>query len=156
MIAPVEVHRAVAVPAGEPIRSLLAAAGAELGGESAPRLRDLAQRAGQLAGALTSNRLAVTLEGASVRIVSGGRASSEEQASPGDRDLAFLAARLAVLERGLAGGGAVALADDAFAGLPEGVRRLAARLLRQLARGGQIIHATSDPAFREAADHVAA
>ena len=156
VIAPVEVHRAVAVPAGEPIRSLLAAAGAELGGESAPRLRDLAQRAGQLAGALTSNRLAVTLEGASVRIVSGGRASSEEQASPGDRDLAFLAARLAVLERGLAGGGAVALADDAFAGLPEGVRRLAARLLRQLARGGQIIHATSDPAFREAADHVAA
>jgi hypothetical protein len=153
---PVPAQRTVAVRAGEPIRSLLAGAAAELGGESALRLRDLAQRAGQLAGALTSNRLGLALEGASVRVVSGGRASSEEQAPPGDRDLAFLAARLAVLERGLAGGGTVALADDAFAGLPEGVRRLAARLLRQLARGGQIVHATSDPAFREAADHVAA
>lgn len=147
---------AVAVFAGEPIRGLLTAAATELGGDPAPRLRELAQRAAQLAGGLTGNRLAIALEGGSLRVVSGGRATPEGQATAGDRDLAFLAARLAVLERGLAGGGAIALADDVFAGLQEGTRRVAARLLRQVARGAQIIHATGDPAFREAADHVVA
>jgi hypothetical protein len=47
----------------------------------------------------------------------------------------------------------VALADDAFAGLPEAARRIAARLLKQAARPGQLVHATRDPIFREAADH---
>ena len=43
--------------------------------------------------------------------------------------------------------------DDAFAGLPEGTRRALARVLKQLARGRQIVHGTGDPIFREAADH---
>ena len=47
------------------------------------------------------------------------------------------------------------VADDAFAGLPDGARRLAARLLKAAARPGQLLHATADPAFREAADHAA-
>ena len=58
------------------------------------------------------------------------------------------------MERALAAGQLLALADDAFAGLPEGVRRLTGRLLKQLARPGQLLHATSDVAFRESADHV--
>jgi hypothetical protein len=47
----------------------------------------------------------------------------------------------------------VALVEDAFAGLSDGVRRTAGRLLKAQARPGQVLHATSDPAFREAADH---
>jgi len=35
------------------------------------------------------------------------------------------------------------------------VRRTAGRMLKALARPGQVIHATTDPAFREAADHQA-
>jgi len=72
---------------------------------------------------------------------------------PSDRDLCFLALRLALLEQALAGGKAVALVEDAFSGLPEGARRVAARLLKAAARPGQIIHATRDPVFRESADH---
>ncbi len=49
----------------------------------------------------------------------------------------------------------MAVADDAFAGLSDGARRFAARLLKQIAKPGQIVHATSDPAFKEAADHSA-
>jgi hypothetical protein len=72
---------------------------------------------------------------------------------PGERDLVFLALKVALLEQALAGGRAVALLEDAFAGLSDGVRRTAARLLKALAKPGQVIHATTDPAFREAADH---
>ena len=57
------------------------------------------------------------------------------------------------VEQGLAAGKAVALLDDAFAPLPEGTRRALARVLKQLARGRQIVHGTGDPIFREAADH---
>ena len=34
--------------------------------------------------------------------------------------------------------------------------RFTARILKAAAHGKQIVHATSDPAFRDAADHVAA
>jgi hypothetical protein len=47
------------------------------------------------------------------------------------------------------------VADDAFTGLPETVRRVLARLLKQIARPGQLLHATADASFREAADHAA-
>ena len=47
----------------------------------------------------------------------------------------------------------MAILDDAFAVLPEGSRRALARVLKQLARGRQIVHGTGDVAFREAADH---
>jgi len=49
----------------------------------------------------------------------------------------------------------VALVDDALAGFVEQVRRTLARLLKQLGRAGQVLHATADPLFREAADHCA-
>jgi hypothetical protein len=49
----------------------------------------------------------------------------------------------------------VAFADDAFAGLAEVARRRAGRMLKQVARPGQLVHATADVAFRESADHVA-
>jgi hypothetical protein len=74
---------------------------------------------------------------------------------PADRDVVFLALKLALLEQALATGRQVALVDDAFAALSDGGRRFAAKLLKQVARAGQVIHATVDPAFKEAADHSA-
>ena len=84
-----------------------------------------------------------------------GRAAPVAALPPADRDLVHLSLRLALLEQALAAGGAVAFADDAFAGLSDGARRVAARLLKQIARPGQLLHATVDPSFREAADHAA-
>ena len=84
-----------------------------------------------------------------------GQPTAAAALQPGDRDLVFLALKLALIERALAGGKQVAVADDAFAALPETARRLAGRLLKQLARPGQLLHATADIAFRESADHVA-
>jgi hypothetical protein len=75
--------------------------------------------------------------------------------APADRDLLWLALKLAFVEHALSGGSVVAVAEDAFAGLPESARRFAARLLKQMARPGQLLHATADPSFREAADHAA-
>jgi hypothetical protein len=75
--------------------------------------------------------------------------------SSADRDLIFIALKLAFLEQALAAGKAVAVSDDAFAGLSEGARRFAARLLKQIAKPGQLLHATTDPSFKEAADHAA-
>jgi len=63
--------------------------------------------------------------------------------------------KLAFLEKALVETRSIAVVDDVFAGLAEGARRFAARLLKQLAKPGQIVHATTDPAFKEAADHVA-
>jgi hypothetical protein len=74
---------------------------------------------------------------------------------PADRDLVFIAIKLAFAEQALAAGKVIAIADDAFAGLSEGARRFAARLLKQIAKPGQLVHATTDPSFKEAADHAA-
>jgi hypothetical protein len=162
-IARVEESLARAAPPGAPaategraIGALLAEAAAALGGEPARQLERLAARAGELAGALSGGRLGVTIEGGCAKVIQGGRAVAEARAAPPDQDLCFLAARLAVLERALAAGECVALVDDVFAGLPEATRRLVARLLRSAAQGAQILHATTDPAFRDDADHVAA
>jgi hypothetical protein len=90
-----------------------------------------------------------------VHVQTGGRPVPALSLPPADRDLVFLALKLSLLEQGLAAGKMVAIADDAFAGLSEGARRFAARLLKQIAKPGQLLHATTDPAFKEAADHAA-
>jgi hypothetical protein len=86
---------------------------------------------------------------------SGGRAGPVAALTPPDRDLCFLALKLALVETLLGPGKLLALADDAFASLPEVSRRAAARLMKQVARTGQLLHATPDVVFREAADHLA-
>jgi hypothetical protein len=90
-----------------------------------------------------------------VQVQVGGRPVASATLPAADRDLVFLALKLAFLEQALAAGRVVAVAEDAFSGLSEGSRRFAARLLKQIARPGQLVHATSDAAFREAADHAA-
>jgi len=142
-------------PAVEPLRGLVERAAVELSLTPSALARALQPRASQTIAALSSQRcagLAVDDRGTLLVLV-GGRPQPALGLPPADRDLCWLALRLALVEQEIGAGKAVALLDDAFASLPEGARRMAARLLKQAARGGQILHATRDPLFREAADH---
>jgi hypothetical protein len=156
--APLPAAPAAPRPAGgEPIRGLLERAGAALGGSPSAAGRAVAAKASQALAGLSFQRLQALQfdDRGNVQVQSGGRPVAAMTLSAADRDVVFLAIKLALLEQALAGGKLVAVVEDAFAGLSEGSRRFAARLLKQLARPGQIVHATSDPSFREAADHSA-
>jgi hypothetical protein len=136
---------------------LLERAVAELGGSPASLGRSLAQKASQVVTGLTLNRITgVTVDDrGNVQVVSGGRPSPALTLPLADRDLIYVALKLALLEQAVAAGKTVALVEDVFAGLSDGVRRTVGRFLKQAARPGQILHATTDPAFRESADHQA-
>jgi hypothetical protein len=156
--APAEPVTAASPPgAADPFGELLALAGRELGGGAISVGLAAQARASQLLQALSAGRLASLAvdERSNVLLAQGGRALPAQGFPAGDRDLAFLALKLALVERAVLQWRGYALADDAFQGLSEVSRRAAARVLKQLARPGQLVHATADPAFREAADHVA-
>ncbi len=155
--APVTPAPRVTAPAGEPIHVLLERAAAELGGSAAAAGRTVAPKASQVLAGLSFQRLQALQvdERGSVLVQTGGRVVAAPTLSAADRDVVFVALKLAFMEKALAGGKLVALADDAFGGFSEGARRFAARFLKQIARSGQIVHATSDPSFREAADNAA-
>jgi Skp family chaperone for outer membrane proteins len=142
---------------GDPLRNLLERAAAELGGSPAAAVRTVAQKASQTLSGLSFQRLQAVLadDRGNLQVQAGGRPVAVATLPPADRDLVFLALKLAFVEQALAGGKLVAVAEDAFGGLSEGSRRFAARLLKQIAKPGQIVHATSDPSFKEAADHSA-
>ncbi|HEY6098537.1 MAG TPA: hypothetical protein VIW03_03865, partial [Anaeromyxobacter sp.] len=146
-----------AAAAGEPIRRLLEHAAAELGGSASAAARAVAQRTSQTLAGLSFQRLQTVQvdDRGNVHVQTGGRAVPAMTLSPADRDMVFVALKLAFMEQALAGGKLFAVAEDAFSGFSEGSRRFAARLLKQIARPGQILHATADPSFREAADHAA-
>ncbi len=147
---------AAAEPAADPIRELMERAAEDMGLGPAAAVREVQARASQFVQALSVNRmtgLGVDDRG-NVMVQASGRSAPAGGLAPAEMDLAWLALKLAIVERALAAGQLLALADDAFAALPEGVRRLTGRLLKQLARPGQLLHATSDVAFRESADHV--
>jgi hypothetical protein len=141
----------------DPLRALLEQAGGETGVSPAAAARAVAARASQALAGLSFQRLQSVQpdERGGLIVQSGGRPAAAASLSMADRDLVFLSVKLALVEQALAGGKVVALADDAFAGLSDGARRFAARLLKQIAKPGQLVHATTDPAFREAADHAA-
>jgi hypothetical protein len=145
-------------PAGEPLRTLGERAAAELGGSPGAALRAVSPKASQALLGLSFQRLqAIQVDDrGNVQVQSGGRPVPVLSLPPGDRDLVFLALKLALLEQTLAPGKLIAVAEDVFAGLSDGSRRFAARLLKQIAKTGQLVHATSDAAFKEAADHAAA
>ena len=142
---------------GDPLRTVLEVAAKELGGSPAAAARAVAQKASQHLVALSFQRLGAIQadDRANLSVQAGGRPVPAGTLSAVDKDLVWLSLKLAFAERALAEGKSVALVDDAFAGLAEGARRLAARLLKAIARPGQLVHATQDAAFREAADHVA-
>ena len=154
---PPPVQSARPVPTTEPIRGLLARAAAELGGSPSAAARAVAARASQVLSGISFQRLqAVQVDDrGNVNVQTGGRVVPGATLAPADRDAVFVALKLAFLEQALAPGKLVAVIDDAFGGFTEGSRRFVARLLKQAARPGQILHATSDPSFREAADHAA-
>ena len=141
-------------PVQDPFRRVLEAAAAELSQSPSGAGRAVQARASQLLSGLTFQRLAALSvdDRGNVQVASGGRPGPVSGLPPPDRDLAWLAVKLALLEQGLAGGGQVALVEDAFGGLSDGARRFAARFLKQVAKSGQVVHGTADPAFREAAD----
>jgi hypothetical protein len=146
-----------AAPPAEPFRALLDRAALALGGSPAAAGRAVAQRASQALAALSFQRLLgiVVDDRANVQVQSGGRAVAAASLPTADKDLVWLALKLSFVEQGLAAGNAIAVLEDAFGGLTDGARRSAARLLKQIAKPGQLLHATSDPSFREAADHSA-
>jgi hypothetical protein len=157
--------QAAAVPApaparaaGEPLRTLAELAAAELGGSPAAALRAVAAKASQALAGLSFQRLQAIQadDRGNVQVQTGGRMVPAATLPPADRDLVWIALKLSFVEQALAAGKLFAVAEDAFGGLSEGARRFAARLLKQIAKPGQILHATSDPSFREAADHAAA
>jgi hypothetical protein len=141
--------------AGEPMRTLVERAAAELGGSPTAAARAVARKASQTLSGLSFQRLhAVQVDDrGNVQVQAGGRPVPAMTLPPADRDLVWLSLKLAFVENALAAGKVVAVAEDAFGGLSEGARRFAARLLKQIARPGQLLHATTDPSFREAADH---
>jgi hypothetical protein len=146
-----------APPPGDPLRGALEQAVGELGGTPASVLRAVQPRVGQLLPVLTGQRLGGFLvdERGNLLVQGGGKTAPAAGLPPADRDLCWIALRVGLLEVGLAGGKAVGVLEDAFASLPEAARRALGRTLRQLARAGQLVHATADAAFREAADHAA-
>jgi hypothetical protein len=142
-----------AARASDPIAAFLRE-GANAAGETPPALlRSIGKRAAQFAGALSGGRLGAVLldERGNLTAQAAGRMTPASGLPPADRDVLFVALKLAAAERELRG--QLVVVGDVFAALPLPARRAAAALLKQLARGGQILHATSDPVFREAADH---
>ena len=148
---------APAAPAGDPLKSLLERAAAELSGTTGAALRAIQPRVLQLLPAVSAQRFSALLvdERGNLLVQGGGKTLPVATLAAADRDLCFVALKLGFLEQALAAGKSVAVVEDALGGLPEPVRRTVARLLKQLGRAGQIVHATADPLFREAADHAA-
>ena len=144
-------------PAAEPLRALLEHAAAELGSSPAGVGRSLSAKASQAIAGLSFQRLSAVQvdDRGGMHAVIGGRPTPAMTLPAADRDLVYLAMKLALLEQALQGTKALAVVDDAFAGLSDGGRRFAARLLKQMARGAQLLHSTADAVFKEAADHTA-
>jgi len=148
---------APARPAGDPLRLLVEAAGKELGGSAAAAVRSVQQKASQALSGVTFQRITglTADDRGNVQALVGGRPVPAATLPPADRDMLFLALKLGFMETALAQGKAVAYVDDCFGALSDGARRLVARFLKQAAKAGQILHATTDGAFKEAADHSA-
>jgi hypothetical protein len=154
--APAPPPAAPAASSPDPMRELMERAAVELGVSPAAAVREVQARASQLVQALSAGRLGgvgVDDRG-NLLAQAAGRSGPAAALAPAERDLVWLALKLAVVERVLAAGKGLALFEDPFAALPEAVRRATGRLLKQLARPGQLLHASADAAFRESADHV--
>lgn len=148
------VAAAIASGGREPLQELLEGAAAFLEESPAAVARAAQPRAALALQALSAGRISgLTVDDRGHLSASvGARAVAASGLPPLDRDLLFLAVKLALMDR--AGARRVAVVEDAFAQLPEPVRRIAGRLLKQSSQQGQLLHATRDPAYRESADHV--
>jgi hypothetical protein len=145
------------VPLGDPLRILFERAAADLALSPGAALRALQPRIVQVLPSLSGQRLANFFvdERGNLQVQTSGKLVPASTLPAGDRDVCFAVLKVGFAELGLAAGKAVAVLEDGFAQLPEGSRRVLARLLKQVAKGRQVVHATADPIFREAADHAA-
>jgi hypothetical protein len=142
---------------GDPLRALFERAAADLELSPGAALRALQPRIVQVLPAVSGQRLSNFFvdERGNLQVQTGGKLVPAATLPPGDRDVCFAVLKLGFAEQGLAAGKAVAVLEDGFAVLPEGSRRVISRLLKQVAKGRQVVHTTADPIFREAADHAA-
>jgi hypothetical protein len=142
-------------PRGEPLRTLMERASADLGLTPGAALRALQPRVLQLLPSLSGQRLANFFvdERGNLQVQAAGKLVPTATLGAAERDLCFAVLKVCFVEQGLAAARSVAVIDDALAVLPEGSRRGLARVLKQLARGRQIVHGSGDVVFREAADH---
>ncbi len=142
-------------PRGEALRTLMERASADLGLTPGAALRALQPRVLQLLPVLSGQRLTNFFvdERGNLQVQAGGKLVPTGTLGVPERDVCFAVLKVAFLEQGLAAGKSVAVLDEAFGVLPEGSRKTLARVLKQLAKGRQIIHGTADVLFREAADH---
>jgi polyhydroxyalkanoate synthesis regulator phasin len=151
--------RPASAPAGsgDVLAELVRRAAAQIGPEEDEALARVGTRASEILAVIAGRRLEAPWgdpDGAIVVQPAGGRVRFSEL-PPEARDLCWIALKLALLEHALPRGSAFAVVDSALDGLPLAVRRVAAHILKRAARSGQVLHATADPVFREAADHVA-
>jgi hypothetical protein len=142
-------------PRGEPLRTLMERGSADLGLTTGAALRAIQPRVLQLLPALSAQRLGNFFmdERGNLQVQALGKLVPAATLGVAERDLCFAILKISFLEQGLAAGKSVGVVDDAFAVLHEGSRRSLARVLKQLAKGRQIVHGSSDVLFREAADH---
>ena len=147
-------ERPTPAPGGDPLRTLVERGAAELGTTPGGAMRAMQPRVQQLLPLLSAQRLGslVADERGSLQVQAGGRLVPVATLPPPDRDLCFAVVKLGFVEQALSAGPGVAVLDDGLSVLPEGARRVVARFLKQIARGRQVLHVTSDPIFREAAD----
>ena len=154
---PREASSGAAAGAGDPLVALVARAGAEIAPRGDEALTGVEARASEILAVIAGRRLEglwAHPDGPVVVQPAGGKIRLGEL-SPEARDRCWTALKLALLEHALARGGTFAVLDGALDGLPLVARRVAAHILKRAARAGQVLHATADPVFREAADHAA-
>jgi hypothetical protein len=141
----------------DPIADLVRRVHGEIGPEDELGLANLEARASEILAVIAGRRLEglwAHADGPVVVQPAGGKVRFRDL-PPEARDLCWTALKLALLEHAVGRGRGFAVVDSALDPLPVVARRVAAHILKRSARSAQVLHATSDAVFREAADHAA-
>ncbi|HET7752718.1 MAG TPA: hypothetical protein VFK85_02315 [Anaeromyxobacteraceae bacterium] len=148
---------AAANASGEPVSDLARRAAEQIGAGDELTLGRVEARASEILAVIAGRRLEglwADPAGAVVVQPAGGRVAFTQLPLEA-RDLCWTAMKLALVEHALATGSTFAVVDAALDPLPLVARRVAAHILKRAAKPGQVLHATADAVFREAADHAA-
>jgi hypothetical protein len=141
----------------DPLADLVRRVHGEIGPDDELGLARLEARASELLAVIAGRRLEGLWAHADGQVVvqpAGGKVRFRDL-PPEGRDLCWTALKLAILEHAVERGRGFAVVDSALDPLPLVARRVAAHILKRAARSAQVLHATSDAVFREAADHSA-
>jgi hypothetical protein len=141
-------------PGEDPVPRLLDATTDLFGADLATLAGLIAPRAAQYLAALTERRLS-TLEIDAKGQAQVGSAQGKQGAGalpPGDRDLVYLAVKVALMEKYAERARLPYLIDDDFSGFPPAQVALIARVLKHLGTRAQVLHLSASPATEAAAD----